>query len=324
MPDFQRRSAHASALSAMLLASAGNAKAADIELISPMKDVAILEPADPAPPGGASAYSPTGPSPLWNIGQWNIPGGKLPPFTSSVEGNTKVWKTHSAEAAAILSRRDDHEFVVDLRQDGSVLPCTSGASPRESDLFLGPNDRVQALQRGMTKDADRLALSDMTRLRASLDYAVRFGRSAKDNGCGVNQAAALIGIVLGTGSSAQSPQTMFYQMSFSRFCGPAPAARAKICGAPPTQQTVYFPNNPFGVDDYLPLADEPYVHNGEARKLTVDLLPRLIKSIQAGPPGVDQDISHWHVAAMYLGQIIWGSVSMQTSWKNFDLTATSK
>jgi hypothetical protein len=294
-----------------------SAAANEVPLFEPMNDVAILEPED-SPVGGPRFYSATGNNPRWNIAQWNIPAGKLSHFMQVKVDKNFSLISRSAEAEVRLTRDEDNLLAVHFSQEGSVLPCLDNGQPRESDLFVGPNDNVPGLDSGLTEHSKTLRLTEYKSLNLDVKLSVTFGYASRPKGCEINQAAAIAGIVLNSASN----ETMFYQISFARFCGHRQQDREALCSAAPLRTSTYSSQNPFGVDDYLPLSGQEYVKQGETRALNLDLLPRLKQAIEEGPLGLDRDLSHWHVNAFYMGQMIWGDVAAQTNWSKFRFTGT--
>ena len=124
-------------------------------------------------------------------------------------------------------------------------------------------------------------------------------------------------------SNTVSNQTMSYQLKISRVCGQSNTVHLNPCGNGPTKQEFYFGKNPFGVDDVLPLNGQPWVTNGQPRKIAVDILPRLLEAIRSAPASMDHDLSHWFVNSIYIGQHIWGDIDLTTEWQDFRLVAVT-
>jgi hypothetical protein len=292
------------------------------DFVASIGNIGLLAPPDPPPPGGPKIYASTGPTPNWNVAQWNIPGGELSPFTSEEAGGALVQTASAAEAQVHIIRRGRDVQVI-LAQDGTVLPCESAGRPRESDLLLSPNGR-SVTKPGISglalQGAANLPLTGLSRLEFSADVAVAAGITEYRKGCPVDQGGATIGLVLSQKDVAH-PQTMFYQLHIDEICGIQPAARDRICHATHSQLQYFFRTNPFGADDFLPLNHQPYLHNGEDRALRLDLLPRLKLIIAQSPPAADHDLSHWYVGGIYVGQAIWGDVTLRSSWSHVHLVA---
>jgi len=290
--------------------------AAGTELVSPISDITIIEPV--SRPGMLGTYGATGPNPTWNIAQWDIPGGKLSPFTTV---SRTVFQARAPEAEVTVIRDAGPERV-ELRQDGALLPCLGNGEPRESDLFLGPNgNNLRNVRLGMMPARPGApSLTAMSRLVLRVTTGATFARAQTDKGCVVNQAGSLIGIVL-SNFVARPTQTMFYQLTLSRFCGGGPPERLRICNAPARAPWPYFLKNPFGTDDHLPLTGQGYLKPRETRKIDMDILPRLKLVIETGPGTIDRDPSHWVLGSVYLGQHIWGDVRGDSSWSDFHLVA---
>jgi hypothetical protein len=305
----------------LLLLAPHPAGAAGIELLAPFGNFDLREPQDPPPPGAPQFYSSTGPAAGWGISQWNVPGGKLPPFTSERVGDTEVFSSRAAEVAVQVRRSADH-VAVRLSQDGRALPCTwQNGHPRESDLFIAPKaSRGNAGPTGLLAAGRDLSLSRMASLTISAVVLARVSVPTSPKGCEVNQGAAIIAIVL-RNTTVQPGQTLFYQLALNRICVPGPAEHRRRCGAGPTTFAYFWKKPPFGVDDFVSLLGVAPLVSGEQRHLAIDILPRLKTIIAAGPPGLDHDPSHWSFNGTYAGQHIWGDVMLETEWETYRLTA---
>lgn len=314
------RSALAGALSTALASVApGAAPAAEIELMAPIAGLALREPPDPPRPGQPPLYSATGRDPNWSIAQWNIPGGKLPPFAGSGRRFTS-----RAEAAAVSATVADEASTLELSQDGAALPCTvADGAPREFDLFVAPNgpDLAAAGAVGWLRSgADAPTLAGLGRLTIQATASYGGSLASTDKGCGVNQGGVLLALIL-SNADAAPPQTWFYQLYIGRVCGTGDPARDEWCRAAPTSQTYFFTQNPFGVDDFLPLAGEPWLDRNDERALAVDVLPRLREALGSAPAGMERDPSRWRVTGFYAGQNIWGDIRLSTRWSGLRVVA---
>lgn len=301
------------ALVALSLSAALTAHGAPIPLVPSFGEFALRDPADPPPPGPPVFYAPTGPGPTWQIAQWNIPGGRLSPFSVSRSGDRETL-TSTAPEATVRIIRDAHGQTIELSQDGAVLPCTDAhGAPRESDLAFGPNALMTS----------NVALAGLRSLKLTTTVSVRYGMTAHPKGCMVNQGAALVSVVLDN-LSRRPPQTLFYKFSLNPLCGPGPASRVRSCENWTKAPGFYFTHAPFGVDDWLPLLGQPYLKEGEQRTIEIDLLPRLKQIIRSGPNEMDHDPSHWVVNSAYAGQHIWGDFKLAATWSAFRLVANTE
>lgn len=164
----------------------------------------------------------------------------------------------------------------------------------------------------------------MDHLSLSVHVAMVGGIAGHPKGCKVNLGSVIIGVIF-RDIAVQPSQSIFYQFALGRVCGTNVKVPLKPCLPDPGQQVVYADSNPFGNDDYLPLLHEPWLSNGHARDIEVDLLPRIKEAIATRYRGnIDRDLSHWVVGEVYPGQHIWGDVSMVSTWSNFHLFAETK
>ncbi|HJS84752.1 MAG TPA: hypothetical protein VJ779_04775 [Acetobacteraceae bacterium] len=310
-------------IAGVLLMSCGAlpAQAASLALLAPFGDFALRDPAEPAQPGPPVFYDATSREAGWHIVQWDIPGGRLSPFSRSKSGAVEVIDSTAPEAA-IRIIRGPRRRAIKLVQDGAVLPCTDKhGAPRESDLFFGPKDRAAPGPNALT--AGPIRLDQIRSLVLTTTARVRYGMTAFPKGCPINQGAAIAAVVLNN-LFKHPAQTLFYKVSLSAPCGPGPAARVRMCEAGTKAAGFYFRHNPFGVDDWLPLLGQPFLAEGERREITLDLLPRLRQLIASGPEEMDHDPAHWVIDNAYAGQHIWGDFRLASSWEGFQLSADPK
>lgn len=298
-------------LSSLLGATTG--QAAPTPLVPPFGDFALRDPAEPVRPGAPNFYAATGPDAGWQIAQWNIPGGRLSPFTVSHSGGVEILTSKSPEATIRITRGPKGE-AIELTQDGAVLPCTDKhGSPRESDLAFGPNTLI----------ARDIPLAKLQSLMLTTTVRVWYGMTTHPKGCAVNQGAALVSVVLNN-LSKRPPQTLFYKFSLNPLCGPGTVSRVRSCEDWTKRPGFYFVHSPFGVDDWLPLLGKRYLSPGERRTIRLDLLPRLRQLIASGPEEMDHAPSHWVIDSAYVGQHIWGDFKLSSAWESYDLIAKAK
>ena len=293
-------------------------RAAPLSLLSPLDDFALRDPAEAVRPGSPVFYDATGPDAGWHIVQWDIPGGRLPPFLRFKSGDVEVMDSAAPEASVRIVRSPRRQ-AIELAQRGEVLPCTDRhGAPRESDLFFGPKDRAAPGAHALTTGP--LSLGKIKSLVLTTTVSVRYRVAAFRKGCTVNQGAAIVAIILNNLTS-HPPQTLFYKISLNAPCGPGPVARVRTCRAGTKAAGFYFKRNPFGVDDWLPLLGQPFLAAGERRGIALDLLPRLRQLIVSGPGDMDHDPTHWAVDNAYAGQHIWGDFRLASTWEGFQLLA---
>jgi hypothetical protein len=298
--------------------------AKQISLIAPMSGFSLMDPTVPPPPGGRQAYAQTGGRLQWGVGTWGSPGGKLPPFAVLQDGTETIYSSRSL-AAGIDVATGPTGTTLTLEQDGRVVPCThADGKTFESDLFASPNDlNVKAPRRPRLLRAGRsaLALSSLKSLVFSTDLVMTEGLAMSRKRCKANFGGVLFAVILNDRESRPF-QTFFYQIFLSRLCGTGEPVRLPSC-ARPLGMFQYFVTNPFGSDDFLPLAGAPLILDGQQMHIRTDLLPRLVAMIRTARGGVDQNLSHWTVGSVYLGQNVFGDATMQSSWRHVSLVATS-
>jgi len=266
---------------------------------------------EPTAPGGKKTnYSFTGSNPHWSIAQWDIPGGKLSPFNLKQTGDTSEFDASAPEAAVRIIEAPASTLVI-LRQDGTVLPCsqTDGA-PRESDLFIGSDLKPDQFE--------RVSLAQLKALIQKAKISAVPGDAKVSKGCSANKGSAIISIVMAD-LAVQPHQTFFYQMAVGLVCREEQGSQP--CGKPHNEITYFSKKNPFGVGDYLPLLGVPFISGSKLTDIDVNLLPRLKMAIGEGPPALDHDLSHWRIGGVYAGQLVWGDVTLQTGWQDYQLIA---
>ncbi len=307
-----------------LLSAGATAHAAELRLLQPFGIFALREPPDPPPPGGPFTYSVTGSAPNWFISQWNIPGEKMSPFLRSTTGDSTVFEAHAA-AASVRIVAAGPATTVTLEQNGAILPCSKAdGRPREFDLFISPGKLLGPAGGAETNSAGlSVSLAGADSLIETAAIAPRFARIEQDKGCATNKANDMIALIL-YDKAVRPAQTFFYQLALNRFCGRASVARTRECAGPPPSYNFFSNRSPFGADDFLPLVGAPFIRSGEQQSFRVDVLPRLKQIINAGPPNMDHDVSHWVVDGLYAGQHIYGDVVLSTEWRDFQITATTQ
>ena len=280
-------------------------------MFEPFGDFALRAPATPRPGEPPDFYSETGPDPGWQIAQWDIPGGRLSPFTTTLLPDGVRFTATAPEASVQITRASGHESIR-LSQDGAVLPClTDKGTPRESDLLFRPKDRTAPGRTAVLVEPVRL--SQLHHLIVETKVQISYGETAHPKGCKVTQGNSGINLVLNN-TTVRPPQTFFYQLGFNQPCEFGPAVRMRECLGGLHGPGYFFQHNPFGVDDRLPLLGHPFIRNGEARSLSLELLPRLRQLIAMAPPEMDHDPAHWVISNASIGQAIWGDFRLTTTW----------
>jgi hypothetical protein len=255
----------------------------------------------PAAADQSRYYGDTSTSPAWQIAQWDIPGQKLSPFKPMSDGSLI---SHTDEADVQIKNG-----ALTISQSGAILPCSySGAKPRESDLFFAPSVR---------HFTPLLTLSSLRSLTQTADITVD-GAILPNKTCKVNMGYALMAIVL-VDQEVHPAQTFFYQLELSQVCHVIPGGLN--CNKKYIRPFYYSRVNPYGADEYEPMLGQPFFANGANTHFSVNLLPRLKSIIANGPPGMDNNISHWVIANAYYGQHIWGGVTLTTRWSGLQLVA---
>jgi hypothetical protein len=295
----------------------------NIELVAPFSDFSLREPPDPPPPGSPQFYSSTAVISPWSIVQWNVPGGKLPPFTLTRQGPRTSFHSRAAEVAVEI-QRESGQTSVQLSQNGEALPCSwANGHPRESDLFIAPKDpRWSGHDTALHPYARSLSIGALSALILRAEVSAEAAPLSRPKGCAVSQGAAIVALIL-RNTTGPKPQILFYQLALNHVCGPGSAQRMRQCAVGQTKFTYFSRKQPFGVDDFAPLLGVPALGNGQSRHITINLLPRLAQIIAAGPPEMDRNMAHWQFDGTYLGQHIWGDIRLATRWRSFGLTAVT-
>jgi hypothetical protein len=300
----------------------GAASAKEIPLIAPMSGFSLLDPTYPPGPGGPKPYSQTDGSLRWGVGPWHSPGGRMPPFSKQQDGAETVYSTR-APAVGVSVAISPTGTTLTLEQDGRVVPCTgSNNKTFEFDLFAKPNvPNVKAPRlSGYSRSGPYgPALSDLTGLMFGANVTMTQGLATSRKQCRVNFGNTVFAVILND-RSAHPSQVFFYQLFLSRFCGSDASVKLPAC-TPPKNMYQFFVKTPFGTDDYLPLAGKPWLLQRQSTEIQVDLLPRLISAIRTGRGGIDQNLSHWTVGSVYLGQIMYGDITLQSTWRDVSLVA---
>lgn len=298
------------------------AAARDVPLIVPMSGFSLLDPTFPPGPGGPKPYSQTTGPLQWAVGPWGSPGGRMPGFSTFSDGAETIFSTR-APAVGVSVAIGPVGTTLTLEQDGRVVPCTgSNHKVLEFDLFAEPNSanvKSPRQSRYLWSELRGPALSGLTHLMFGADVTMSEGLATSRKQCRVNSGSVVFAVIL-VDRSVHPSQVFFYQLLLSRLCGSDASLKLLSC-APPKSMYQYFVKGPFGTDDYLPLSGKPWLLQGQATKLYVDLLPRLVSAIRTGRGGIDQNLSHWTVGSVYLAQIMYGDVTLQSTWRNICLVS---
>lgn len=317
-------------IAAVLVLGMTTARASRIELTAPFGNVVLLSPRKTA--GQAlKFYGATGSKPRWNIAQWGTPGehephGGLPPFRRHQQRNAMILtSSHSGTSVKIV--QTGHGEAIQLSQDGSGLACwNSSGSPREADLFVqtnGGGNRGTLRPGFLRRGSAAIPLAAMSHLYETVTVSMTASFAHRHTHCAVNQSGLLTALVL-QNRSAHPTETLFYQLSFSNQCGPGAPGRVKLCTSRHLSPTWFFDQKPFGVDDSLTLLGKTPLISGETRTFHIDLLPRLREVISHGPPRLDDDLAHWTITGVYLGQHIWGGMALHSVWYGYRLVAVTQ
>ena len=306
-----------------LSCSGNNALAREVDLVAPMKDFQFIDPDLNAK--AKKGYGASGDDATWNILQWSMPQGALPVFKPDSGTDKSIVVSRSAVAAIKLTRTAAGTDVL-LHQDGSFLPCKSfRGEPREWDFFIGPSGKnvPPAGQIGMLHIGnDNPSLGDMEQLIESANLKVTGKIATKPKGCKVNMGASLMALYL---SNPIAHQTLCYQLKTTKVCGHNSTVTLKPCNDPGQDKQGYFSRkSPYGVDDFLPLITGlAWQKNNETRHIRIDIKPRIDEALR-NAPGADNDLSHWKVTGVYIGQHIWGDVELWSEWSGYRLVAVMK
>ena len=303
-----------SLLAAAFSAQRFTASAAETDLYRSLDGFALREPDNPPPPGGPFVYSQTSSDPHWFVSQWKIAGSKLSPFVESHAGNATIYRA-TTDAAHVTITHAAGDSVVELGQDGSIVPClTEAGRPREADLFL-----TAGHQNGITPGSrDGRPLTSLSGLReiATVSFAAEAAPAPK--GCDVSKGAVIVAIIL-RNFAVQPAQTFFYQLLLGDFC--LRNGRGRPCDRPVTRMQNYTAKNPFGANDRLTFFDRPLTINAAPRTIDIDILGRLKEAVDNGPAAMDRDVAHWSLTGGYLGLISFGDVRLGSTWSGYRLVA---
>lgn len=290
-------------------------------ILRPFGNIALRGPEIPKPGTPARLYSETGPAPEWEIVQWNIPDKELSPFAARTEGGTTVYTASSPEASVRIIRRDDGE-VVELAQNGAVLPCTAkDGAPLEADLFLQPRGRGERGNNPFL--TDRLPMRRLSSVKLTADVTLTGGPGPGVARCPVTQGNSIVALVL-TDFIAKPAQALYYQLGFWEPCGAGSAERVRVCRAGQQAPAYFLRTNPFGVGDRLPLLGIPLPAHGQRQTITVELGSRLRELISSGPQGMDKVPDHWSLESLYFGNEIWGDYRLKSVWHQVQITVSKR
>jgi hypothetical protein len=259
---------------------------------------------------GQPSYGETTDGPAnWTIAQWSNPA-TLGGFHQ--EGAARFVSHSATDDVSVMLRGD---LNVRIEQDGRTQPCTRpNGRPLENDLFVQPAARLDPHTQPYA------ILGNMSALRVGGQFQnVRMWTTAAQPACQVNQGAALIAIIINN-TAVHPAQVLFYQLHLAAVCPPGihPACSTNFKPHFYSSGTRNGQNAEFGYDDNISAFGEGMVESSGPQSLNFDFIPRLKAVLAEGSSsGLDQNLSHWWVSGMYLGQSIWGRVGFATSWRGF-------
>jgi len=242
---------------------------------------------------------PQAPAPTWHVAQWNIPV-ELPPGRAPAPG--RGWRLANDYAQLAWNRETGtYELGTDGRLDRP--DCRD-----EFDLFLEPNGPTLPQAPGGVQPSQPLA-----QLRAvRLHFGYRLAAQATTARCRTNYASSIVAVVL---DAPRRRQTLYYQVVLvdSRGGDRGPALRRAWC-----------PGNSehdFCVDTSVTRFGMPAPAPGGPRTVyDFDLRDELADLIRAGHGALDTELADWHVASVYLGNIVLGGAATTTQWDGFSLS----
>lgn len=299
-------------------------KGQTLPLVKPITNVILVHSSTSVPAGVEPSYAVSGLEADWNLAQWGIPTGDLPPFTVIKESGERTTISQKSDAAIIVDGVSP-DVSVTLSQNGRDLTCSdSHGQPLEFDMFLAPNDRLYG---GSTKlglagnPPSQPTLSQIKKLIFSARVSLLQKVDSDIVACNDNSGSAIIALILNNFDHT-TPLTLFYQLSINAFCERDIRGYYVFCGNRLRPMSFFSAHNPYGVDDFLPWLGKAWMNDGDSETLSIDMLPRLQAVLSNLPLDIDRNPSHWRFHTLYIGQHIWGKITMTTSWRQVRLEAT--
>jgi hypothetical protein len=295
----------------------------------------------------------TSPDANWGVIAWTNPVDQaylnapiyLPDFDAQRKLRSRTWISSSSPVANQKMALVWTENLTSgttaqiLYQSGinDIGGCTdSQGNPLEYDFFVAPNSKgldpyhPSAYLNDEPNPPTNPFLNQITALtiEGSVELLAQMPTTSPGQ-CAVNQSGLLYALIF---NNPVHHQTLYYQLDLNGFCyaGPDPAYN-EWCKTTPHQMSYFFTgaNNEWGIDDpitnYLNSATHsPYSLLGEGGTddLALDFLPRIAYLIQHGEHGLDTDLSHWQVGAIYFGQHTWGSSALVSKWSSANFAPT--
>jgi hypothetical protein len=295
----------------------------------------------------------TSPDANWGVIAWTNPAGEaylnapidLPTFDDQQKLQSRTWISTSSPAAnqsmALIWTENVARDTTSqtLFQDGinDTGGCTdSQGNPLEYDFFVAPNskgldpyypsaylsDAPNPPNKPFLNEATALTINGSVQLLAEMP-------TTSPGQCAVNQSGLLYAQIL---NNPVRHQTLYYQLELSVFCyaGTDPAYN-EWCKTTPLQMNYFFTgaNNVWGIDDPItnyvnPATHSPYslLEDGGTVNLAINFLPRIAHLIQHGEHGLDTDLLHWQLGAIYFGQHTWGSSALVSVWSSANFAPT--
>lgn len=256
-------------------------------------------------------------TPKWLISQWNIPVD-LSGSQTVLPGND--WNTSNNWGSLRYTAADKS---YSLSQNG-IAP---GSPPcgTEYDLFLSPIDQTHP------NHAQGISASKPLNQLANLGFraGVTVVFENIQNRCAPSQHADLVNYAASFTFISSSGQTLFYQVSL-RIAGHTPSG-----GSFSLPNMSWCPNHDDPASAHLFCVDDNITYvNGNQTNLVVgqrqeylgDILPRVKQALQSqftrndgSNEVIDGNLSHWKLAAVYIGSMIQGGANVTAKWDSFCL-----
>ena len=266
---------------------------------------------------GKALYGPTGPRANWHAAQWDIEED-LPAFDRN-----GVSRNQYASVRWLGDKR------YELSQDSSRISCertypSGRAAVNEVDLLITPNNTYYSSYPQTTAKDTQDNIAELSQLNAGITLKIEQA-AASDLVCKVSYTTFMYAVVL---SNYARGQTLFYQLHLGQFAGERDGIKVG------TMRPHWFFNGSnvqtavsgqWGFADCITSFGQEWAQLGTLRTYRLDLLPRLLWVIEQGSQhGLDQDLTHWHLAGTYHGQNTMGHVRNDAVWSDFSLKVSTQ
>lgn len=261
--------------------------------------------------GGSMLYGCSDPAATWTVTQWSQPDSDLGKFAAfaCISGHVNCQRAWSKPLSATLYSTNGTPHIL-LAENGATLPCYPGnGSPSGYELDnLAESINSSTYRRHPSAILSRANLGTLaSSLTVHATVTPVIGAVNAVNRCKIARGNLLIAVTF----NSSTGQTLFDQISIGQ-------VNVSIGSG-------FFSNsNPFGYREVLTNLgySAKSISWNSASTLNLNVLSRIKTIISGARNGMDANVAHWSTGGIYVGQFVYGGVSMSSDWSNVSLTGS--